>query len=193
MAEIASERGKHARAEALAEEMALLAKDLGGMSTAWDLIVLGRVARRRGDLSPATHYLVETLALAHRVGAGREMAGALFALGSVAAQQGDRPRAVRLVGADRKLAQTVGGGPRAPFGSAYERDERAVLDDHDDPALDTAWEEGQAIAVEQAIAYALMSAGPTPPALAPALPLRRRQYPYRERHRLAVETNVRMV
>jgi predicted ATPase/class 3 adenylate cyclase len=123
---------------------------------AWCLDLVGDSALQLGDLDTARTNLREALTL---FAAARDLSGAAVIfdeLAALALREGDQLAAMRLAGAASELAATTGtsfaaiaggvpefGAPDRPTGPVG------------DPALLTAWEEGRAMTVEEAVAYAL--------------------------------------
>ena len=71
---------------------------------------------------------------------------------------GDAGRAARLFGAAHALRESVGIPLRPIARPEYERDVAAVRTRLDEASWQAAWAEGQAMTLEQAIAYALEGA-----------------------------------
>ena len=83
------------------------------------------------------------------------IAWCLAALGSAAALSGDAERAVRLWGAAERQRQSIGCRPAPAARATYERAMAVARAQFDEATFAAAWAEGQAMTLEQAIAYAL--------------------------------------
>jgi tetratricopeptide (TPR) repeat protein len=116
---------------------------------------LGTLALARGDLATARTRLVEALTLQCERGEGTWLHASLAALACLAAAEGEPARALRLAGA--------AAAPGAAGGAALQPTERQRLERWlagarravGDEAAATAWAEGQAMSLEQAVAGAL--------------------------------------
>jgi non-specific serine/threonine protein kinase len=147
----ASVHSDHAAARACHEESLAIMRALGdryGVSRA--LVGLAWVGIDQQDHAGARGVLAESLAIAHGLGYPRVVIDGLetFAYLAVAVDRMDR--AARLQGAAEALRETIGVPlttmERAQYDPAAVR---ASLE------LAAAWEEGRAMSVEQAVAYAL--------------------------------------
>jgi tetratricopeptide (TPR) repeat protein len=153
---IAVYQGDGDRAARLLDEAQEVYRQLqDGRSDAVPLRYQGRLAQDRGDWAGATALYRESLARARETGRRWEMAAGLEWLGEVADAQ-DRPRqAARLWAAAEALREQIG-APLPPVdGNRYEvavAHARVALGDE---AWGTAWVEGRAMTLEQAVAYAL--------------------------------------
>jgi len=157
-AEQSAAAGAGARAELCFAELALRTGDvasaeshglaaLGGLAEgafnhATTLELLGEAARRAGDVERARERFADALHAFAALNDGGGIADSLDGLGRIAATVGDATRAGRLLGVAERLRETRG---RRPI--------RADLPLPEVPA--TARDEGRAIALEDALAYAL--------------------------------------
>ena len=153
---VLSHQGDYARAQELHEEGLALFQQLADQSgSANALSNLGRVAYYRGDYVRATTYFTKSLELFRELKDRRGIAECLERLAGVAGARGQAQRAARLCGAAECLHEAIN-APVAPADRLYyERivaDVRAQLDE---TAFATAWAEGRATPLEQAIADAL--------------------------------------
>ncbi|HEX9438940.1 MAG TPA: tetratricopeptide repeat protein [Roseiflexaceae bacterium] len=153
---VLSHQGDYARAQELHEERLALFQQLADQSgSANALSNLGRVAYYRGDYVRATTYFTKSLELFRELKDRRGIAECLERLAGVAGARGQAQRAARLCGAAECLHEAIN-APVAPADRLYyERivaDVRAQLDE---TAFATAWAEGRATPLEQAIADAL--------------------------------------
>ena len=116
---------------------------------------LGHIAVARGDYPRARGYYAEGLTLRKRAGRVLGVAYTLAGWANLASAEGHHTRAARLIGAAAQLCDESG-VPRIRVQEAGIRERlevsRQVMGAD---AYDVAWAEGQAMAQEQAIAYAL--------------------------------------
>jgi predicted ATPase/DNA-binding SARP family transcriptional activator len=160
---VALAQGDAELATALFEESRDLCQTLDNKAgKALALHLLGRVARQQGELARAGALLTESLRL-RQGGATNDILESLEGLAGLAVaeehQHMGHPervlRAVRLLSAAAATRDVLGlplpPGDRA----AYERDVAAVHNQLDQATFATAWAEGQALTLEQAIAEAL--------------------------------------
>ena len=121
---------------------------------ATSLGVVGLVAFMAGDLTAARRVWTEVLGTAAALGDWILLPLTLTFFAALAAAQRAPARACRLMGSAAGMAQL--GGPAAPFfvrlGDAWLAPARAALEGN---AQATAWAEGRAMPLEQAVAYAL--------------------------------------
>jgi non-specific serine/threonine protein kinase len=163
LGDAAQEQGDYARAAAYYEQSVGLYRDLGVLSR-WNPGVLrdwGHVVLELGDHARARTCFEECLAIGRELENQWQIADALEALASVAAAQGDQARALRLAGAAAAVRERAGQLP------SYEEERasparwlaaaRAALDEQ---AQMTAWWDGQAMSLQQAVAYATEDLAP---------------------------------
>jgi len=120
----------------------------------WAYHSLGETELGLGKLAEATRCLAQGLTISQTLGDQASIAWCLAGLGSVAALDEEPERAARLWGAAEALRQTIGCRPAPAARATYERllaEARAQLGD---AAFDTAWAEGQALSLDQALAEA---------------------------------------
>jgi predicted ATPase/class 3 adenylate cyclase len=161
---VALARGDYARAEALLEQTLALERETEGIAhAAWALCGLGTLACRHGAFDRAEALQQESLALRRERNDWWGISECLEGLAAAACGQGEQrrdqseavgcfTRAARLLGAAAAL-RTSGGFPR----SLLDREDveratataRAALGD---TAFEAAWEAGQAMTLDQAIA-----------------------------------------
>jgi predicted ATPase len=128
---------------------------------AWSLHHLGRLALDQGDLAAAGAWMREGLVVRRAEGDALGILYSLAALANLAAAEGRPARAVRLAGAAAALSTATGAVLQPTERRSGERWlalARAVLHP---AAAAAAWAEGQAMPVEQAVAYALEEAVPS--------------------------------
>jgi len=116
---------------------------------------LGILAFRRGDYKQAVAFLQESLILLQQLGERWFISRSLESLAETLAFQGDHERAARLFGAGEALREAVGASVLPFYRNDYERGVAAVRAGLSDEALATAWAAGRAMAMAEAIAFAL--------------------------------------
>jgi non-specific serine/threonine protein kinase len=124
--------------------------------SAISLSFLGFAHLNQGDAAAAYSLLAESLALAQEIGITQDIADVLDGLAGVAWAHGKPAYAVHLFGAAEALRTAIH-MPPAPLVRLF------VLDRYLAPArrqldaavFDAAWQAGQAMTLDQAIAYAL--------------------------------------
>jgi predicted ATPase len=140
---------------ALAEESLRLhrwAGDLFGTTDA--LHTLGRTAFAQGDLATAAASFLEALDNDEQVGNRTGMAIVIDNLAAKASTEGRHLRALRLGGASEAIKESAGGHAPPPLIDLP--DPRVAARDAlgDAAVVAAAWEEGRAMSLEQAVAYA---------------------------------------
>ena len=121
----------------------------------WFLSFLGRVEKDRGDYEQAATCLAESLTLFRDLEDRGGIAFVLEGFAGLAGAQGAGARAAHLFGVVAALRLTIN-LPVSPFDQPeYDRDMASIRDQLDDVAFAAAWAAGQAMTLEQAIAYAL--------------------------------------
>jgi tetratricopeptide (TPR) repeat protein len=113
---------------------------------------LGRLAALQGDLAQGEDLVRQALAINRTDPDRSDSARCLAVLADIARRQGKLERVARLLGAVQPL-RGVGEAPWEP--AEYERLAAAARDRLSDAAFAAAWDEGQAMTLDQAIAYAL--------------------------------------
>ena len=147
-------RGDRQKAREQYLEGLSLVREVGALRVvAWLLRCLGILARSEGDHRQARELLTESLDLSWEVGYGVGIVGALTNFAILAEQHGGHRRAVRLIATATRDSLPV-------LASRLERSERdnslAVSRDAlGEQAFAQVWAEGQAMTLEQAVAYAL--------------------------------------
>ncbi|HMA38318.1 MAG TPA: tetratricopeptide repeat protein [Chloroflexia bacterium] len=155
LGDVARLRGDYGQAAAhYGASLALFRALNGKTEVTMALHNLGQTALHQGALEQARQYFAEGLGRDPRLGDKIELVACLAGLGEVAAGQGQPARAVRLLSAARAglaaLNQHLTPKDQAPLDQALALG-RAALDP---PAFAAAWAAGQALTLEQAIAYA---------------------------------------
>jgi len=149
-------RRDHEGAMAYHEESLALARMSGDEVSILQAMGVGALtALVRGDHAEADTLAAATMQTARRLGIGHYTISCLPIMGASAALQGRLLRAVRLWGAEDSLRAAMG-IPRMPaeisFYEPYVEAARAQLDE---AAWESAWQEGRAMSMEEAIEYAL--------------------------------------
>jgi predicted ATPase/transcriptional regulator with XRE-family HTH domain len=121
----------------------------------WAYHGLGETALGQGRLDEAGRWLAQGLALSQTIGDQASMAWCLAGLGSVAALDEEPVRAARLWGTAERLRQAIGCRPAPAARATYERALAVARAQLGEEAFAAAWAAGQAMTLEQAIAYAL--------------------------------------
>jgi predicted ATPase/class 3 adenylate cyclase len=136
------------------EESLRIHREIGDRFGSTDALhVLGRIALAEGDLATAGMSFLEALDNDERVGNRTGMGIVMDNLAAKASAEGRHLRAVRLGGASEAIKEAAGGHAPPPFIDLPDpRDAaRAALGE---PAVAAAWEEGRAMTLDQAVAFA---------------------------------------
>jgi ATP/maltotriose-dependent transcriptional regulator MalT len=150
-------QGQYALALSHFEEGDAIREQLGGnkQGQAFSLFHLARIARHLGDYAAARSRHAEGMLLFQQTGDRRGIGYSLAGLAILAAAQGDAQRAAKLSGALASLERVLGSFLDAPLQIEYDQELAAVRAALDEEAFAAAWDEGQAMTMEQAIEYAL--------------------------------------
>jgi tetratricopeptide (TPR) repeat protein len=154
LAIVARLEGDTTKARARAEESLRLHREAGDRFGVTDALhVLGRIALAEGDLATAASGFLEALENDELVGNRTGMGIVLDNLAAKASAEGRHLQAVRLAGASQAIKEAAGGHAPPPFIDLPDPREaaRQVLGE---AAVNAAWEEGRAMTLEQALAYA---------------------------------------
>jgi predicted ATPase/DNA-binding SARP family transcriptional activator len=152
-------QGDIAAARSCHEESLSLRRELGSKwGIADSLRNLGQVAETEGDYARATDLLQEGLALFRELGAKKDAVECLENLAAAGMAQGQARRAARLYGAAEALREVFEFQRPSLFRADYERSMAALRTQLAEPSFTSTWMEGRAMALEQAIAYALARA-----------------------------------
>jgi tetratricopeptide (TPR) repeat protein len=155
---IAIGRDDAGRAIEYFEEGLALARELGDrLGIHKSLYNLAGTAQAQGDWERARRLYREGLTLAEELGDRTNLAYCLEGLAGVAGARGEPERAARLFGAAEALLETVGVAryPYVPDRTAYQRWVAAARAQLAESGFATAWAEGRAMTVDQAIAHAV--------------------------------------
>jgi len=154
---VALDQGDDDRAAALFAESLEVRRGLGNKNgMAISLYGLGKIALHRHEGQQASEFFNQALTLRREMGNTREVVKCLWALGRAAPTEQRYERAAWLLGSIQALCGVLNDKDRR----AYEDDVRAVRAQLDETTFNTAWAEGQAMTLEQAIEYALENVNP---------------------------------
>jgi non-specific serine/threonine protein kinase len=122
---------------------------------AYPLRRLAYLVLRRGDCAQAVRLCQESLELNMNIYDRRGMAACLIALASTARMQGQLIQAAKLFGAAEAILVSIA-APLLPADQReYDHNVAALAKQLDAAELAAAWAEGQAMSIDQTIAYAL--------------------------------------
>ncbi len=159
LGELARAEGDYAAALSSYEESLMIGRELGGkLNTAVVLHNLGHVALHQGDAGQAVSLFTESLVLFQKQGDKPRIAWCLAGLAGVSAELRQPERAARLFGAAEGLLESMGARLDPADRIEYERNMAATHAQLGEAMWEIAWEEGRAMSMEQAIAYALQEA-----------------------------------
>ncbi len=155
-AELAYLQGDYAGAHALCADGLARMRAQGVIKyVSYGLVLLGQAAYRLDDLAGAAAAFRESLLIARDLGDPRRIGRCLAGLGLVAAAQGAGERAARLLGANAALYAALSLRRTALWQAEHERDLAVAQAATDSEQWAAAWAAGQALTVEQAVAYAV--------------------------------------
>jgi predicted ATPase/transcriptional regulator with XRE-family HTH domain len=161
---IAAREGNLAAAEERLQESLALGREVGAKRwIAYAQRDLGRLARDRGQIEQSTEQLYESLTVAREVGELDLTLALLGEVGTLAVARGEGGRAARLKGAELALRVRFN-IPLRPVNEAEPEAEseetlaqaRALLGEEQ---FTHVWEQGRAMSLEQAVAFALEEDG----------------------------------
>jgi tetratricopeptide (TPR) repeat protein len=149
-------QGDLSQAKEAYEKSRNVAHEIGdGLRESILLINLGFIALHEDDAEGAQAMLRESLILALEIEHTAYTADKLSALAGSAVALGQPERAARLVGAAEAQYETQGYVPQGYDIPEFERYRAAAHEQLDEVTFETAWAEGQAMDLHEAIAYAL--------------------------------------
>ena len=151
---VAQLQGDYVRAAALHRESLPLFHENMQKGVGWALESLGEAALAQGDLAAAITHFTASLRIFRDLG-DPAIVWSLAGLGSVAALDEEPERAARLWGAVAALREKTGKRAAPASRATYERAVDTARAQLGDAFFAAAWAEGQAMTLEQAIAYAL--------------------------------------
>jgi predicted ATPase/class 3 adenylate cyclase len=155
LGETARIRGDFERARALYQESLELG---GGALTdmrATCLGNLGLVASAQSDWDAARSFFLESVTLTRKLGDKANMACCLEGLAGVYAMQGQPEDGARFLGAAEAVRKAINSPIQSGERTDYDRSLAAVRGALDKATFARAWNEGAAMAVEEAVEYAL--------------------------------------
>ena len=156
LAAIALLRGDLQAARPLLEERLALCRKSGGSGRLIHALGgLGHLERDEGNYARARALYRESLLLRQELGHQIAVAQSLEDFAVLARRERHAERAVRLLGAEEAFCETLGARPPVAVRTEYERtvaEGRAALGE---AAFAAAWAEGRAMALDQALEYAL--------------------------------------
>ncbi len=154
---VAQDQGDLSVAQALNEESLNIRRALGdrwGIATS--LNYLGSVACEQDNPPIARAMYEESLTIARGLGDRWGIAESMAGLGCVALMLAGPVRAARILGRAERLREEIGAPLKPSERPRYDRQVAAArVALRDDAAFDRAWQEGRALALEQAIELAL--------------------------------------
>jgi len=156
LGEVALRQGDYTRATQLLEESLELRRQLGnkwGMGVS--LGTLGWVAINERDWNRAIARLGESLEVRQEIGDKGGSAWCLERLAEVALARGESEKAVRLLSAASALRISIGSVIDPVDQPEYKNRRSALRAELGEERFTVVWEEGRAMSLEQAIAYAL--------------------------------------
>jgi non-specific serine/threonine protein kinase len=149
-------RGDPRRGRALMAEGLAIARELGDRVTVADLThALGRLAQESGEDAAALRLYEESLSMHRELDARQEVADVLASLASLALQRGGARRAARLAGAADAIRETAATALPSLEQDELERKLDSARQTLGGVQVERAREEGRAMSLDQAIAYAL--------------------------------------
>jgi predicted ATPase/class 3 adenylate cyclase len=118
---------------------------------------IGTVLRLMGRFDEAEHELLASVAFGREVAGNLGAAAVTWQLAALASDRGDHERALRLAGFSESTSRRIGGSPPSALMLTKDIDaiRSAAREMLDDEAIERLWAEGQAMDIDQAMAYAL--------------------------------------
>jgi tetratricopeptide (TPR) repeat protein len=148
-------QGDYASTRALLQESQALLRETGHSYIIHVLGLMGHVERDAGDYGRASAVYQESLRLRLKRADVLGIACSLEDFAGLAGRQGQFERAVRLLGATEGRCATLGRTLPVAVAAEYERTVAAARDALGEAAFSAAWEEGRAMTLGQAVAFAL--------------------------------------
>jgi predicted ATPase/DNA-binding XRE family transcriptional regulator len=153
---LAFRQGDYAGARALYDEALTTFREVGDkVILATTLARLGQVAHHEGDAVQAREFYAHSLLIRRELGHRPMLALSLLSLAGVAATSRQPQRGARLLGAAKALFESGGAAVDMANRAEYDRCLAIVQAQLDEAAFVTACAAGQAMTLEQAVAYAL--------------------------------------
>jgi predicted ATPase/DNA-binding SARP family transcriptional activator/DNA-binding CsgD family transcriptional regulator len=164
LGDVARYQGDYARAAPMYRESLALFRKAGDMRrAAFALTNLAYIANQQGDSEQARALYLEGLEQGQRVGDRHRLAVCLEGLADVALGWGEPTVAARLLGAAEGLRKALGAPLSVVQRAVYDRFTELAGSATGNIAYRTAWAEGRALTLEQAIDYAQMVRRSKPP------------------------------
>ena len=158
LGEVALRQGDYPHATQLLEESLALRTQLGSKwGVGVSLGTLGWVAARSGDWSQAAARLGESLEVRQEIGDKGGSAWCLERLAEVAVAQSQPKKAVCLLAAGAALRESIGSVIDPIDRPEYDHRVNALRETLGESRFAAAWDEGSALTLERAVAYALES------------------------------------
>jgi tetratricopeptide (TPR) repeat protein len=156
IAVLVEQEGDYAAAQALYEENLAVYRKLGVKSgIANSLENLGSLACARGEPAAAWALYAESLALSRELGEKGRSAASLEGMARLEWAEGRADRAARLLGAAAELRESIG-IPLSPKDCPeHDRQTAEVRQALGEEGFASAWTDGQAMTLDQAVEYAL--------------------------------------
>lgn len=156
MGALARCEGDYAMARSHYEESLVFARESGEkVHIAWQLLNLGHVAHHEREYKQATRLFAEGLVLFQQVGEPRAIANCLYGLAGAAGSQGLAQRAAQLFGSAEAILNSTGSGLEPADQMEYQQNLSDCKSKMDLSTWQTFWSRGEAMPMEEAIAYAL--------------------------------------
>jgi predicted ATPase/DNA-binding XRE family transcriptional regulator len=154
LASLASESEDYASVRSLIEDSLTISRELGdkrGMSKS--LFILGRVAHKEGSVEQSKGLFAESVALSREIADWPRVALWLAEFGGMTGSSNQPIKGTRLLAASEAVLESAGDtwGPHR----GYNQSVALVRSQLDEEAFEKAWQEGWAMSMEQAVAYAL--------------------------------------
>ena len=155
LAESATDRGDYESAQALHEESLTLKRAQNDeWSIANSLMSLAALARLQGDHQQAVNLSQEGLTLFQKIGDTTNISFCMLEFSAIAAIQGQSQLAVQLYAAADTLLKALGYPRDYPYRAESEQPLATVLARMGEARFNAAWEDGRALALDQAIELA---------------------------------------
>jgi hypothetical protein len=155
LGELSRLRGDLEGARGRYEELLEINRGVDNQTKAIGLLNLGLVALSQSDFAAAQSYFREGLATCRKLKDKLSVAGVLEGLAGVRGRQGQPERAAKLLGAADAVRKATNYVLSAADRADYQGSVEAVRAALGEKAFASAWAEGQAMPLEQAIEYAL--------------------------------------
>jgi hypothetical protein len=153
---VAHDQGDLPTARSFFEQSLAVAREIADhRGAALSLAKSGEVATAQGDYQVGRSSLQESLAISQARGDKAAVAFALERLVGLASAQSQHQRALRLAGAARAVRETLGAPVPPDVHAQLEQRLKPARDALNAKAAETAWAEGHAMVLAEAIAYGM--------------------------------------